>query len=112
MYQERLLSRRVLHFGHSELHWECLEDTACKCTRTSTVMSGSANSKRIREGYIPCIIGHRETTTKHSEDEYLVGLWRKMILQDLCWTGVRVEDKRGSGKDSDLESTCMVLGFC
>jgi hypothetical protein len=46
VYQERLLSRRVLHFGHSELRWECLEDTACECTRTSTVMNGNATSKR------------------------------------------------------------------
>jgi hypothetical protein len=29
--QERLLSPRVLHFGHAELLWECYEDFRCEC---------------------------------------------------------------------------------
>jgi hypothetical protein len=31
IFQERLLSSRVLHFGPQELSWECLEDSACQC---------------------------------------------------------------------------------
>jgi Heterokaryon incompatibility protein (HET) len=30
-YQERLLSRRILHFSNEELQWECRENTACDC---------------------------------------------------------------------------------
>lgn len=30
-FQERLLSRRVLHFSESELVWECRELSTCKC---------------------------------------------------------------------------------
>ncbi|KAK0709359.1 hypothetical protein B0T26DRAFT_600750, partial [Lasiosphaeria miniovina] len=30
VYQERLLSPRVLHFGAEELLWECMEETRCK----------------------------------------------------------------------------------
>jgi hypothetical protein len=29
--QERLLSPRILHFGHNELVWECMERLACEC---------------------------------------------------------------------------------
>jgi hypothetical protein len=30
-FQERLLSRRLLHFGHGELIWECMEGKTCEC---------------------------------------------------------------------------------
>ena len=33
-FQERLLSSRVLHFGHFELLWECAEATSCECLRS------------------------------------------------------------------------------
>jgi hypothetical protein len=31
IFQERLLSRRVLHFGFDEVFWECMELTDCQC---------------------------------------------------------------------------------
>lgn len=31
IFQERLLARRVLHFGPHELHWECMTESACQC---------------------------------------------------------------------------------
>lgn len=31
VYQERILSRRFLHFGPRELHWECHEEVNCQC---------------------------------------------------------------------------------
>jgi hypothetical protein len=31
VYQERLLSPRVVHFGPEELLWECLDTTTCEC---------------------------------------------------------------------------------
>jgi len=30
-FQERLLSKRLVHFGDEELHWECLSKTTCEC---------------------------------------------------------------------------------
>ena len=38
VYQERLLSHRILHFGSSELMWECRELTTCEglCPSNST----------------------------------------------------------------------------
>jgi hypothetical protein len=39
--QERLLSRRVLHFTPQELNWECLVETVCECSGTiSNVVEG------------------------------------------------------------------------
>ncbi|KAF2968414.1 hypothetical protein GQX73_g5177 [Xylaria multiplex] len=35
VFQERLLSHRVLHFGAQELYWECLETAACECSYIS-----------------------------------------------------------------------------
>jgi Heterokaryon incompatibility protein (HET) len=32
VYQERLLSPRVLHYGPFELFWECRTETTCECT--------------------------------------------------------------------------------
>ncbi|KAL7931563.1 heterokaryon incompatibility domain-containing protein [Trichoderma chlorosporum] len=32
IYQERLLSSRILHFGPQELSWECLKESSCQCT--------------------------------------------------------------------------------
>jgi hypothetical protein len=32
VFQERLLSKRFLCFGESEIQWECLEDVACSCS--------------------------------------------------------------------------------
>ncbi|PMD31506.1 HET-domain-containing protein [Hyaloscypha variabilis F] len=31
IYQERLLSKRVLHFGEGEIYWECMESAECEC---------------------------------------------------------------------------------
>lgn len=31
VYQERLLSRRILHFASDEMVWECAEDQTCEC---------------------------------------------------------------------------------
>lgn len=31
VYQERILSPRIVHFGHYELFWECMSDHKCEC---------------------------------------------------------------------------------
>lgn len=36
--QERLLSRRVLHFTPQELNWECMTETVCECSGTISVV--------------------------------------------------------------------------
>ncbi|KAN0092350.1 HET domain containing protein [Hyaloscypha variabilis] len=31
VYQERFLSKRVIHFGKGEIYWECMESAKCEC---------------------------------------------------------------------------------
>ena len=35
-FQERLLAKRILHVGQSELAWECIQTTACECQTEPT----------------------------------------------------------------------------
>jgi hypothetical protein len=39
VYQERLMSTRMLHFGPDELVWECREYSRCECTALDTQSS-------------------------------------------------------------------------
>jgi hypothetical protein len=50
VYQERLLSKRVLHFGKGEIYWECMESAECECglvTPSSTGISGDDSVSRF-----------------------------------------------------------------
>ena len=55
VYQERLLSPRVLHFGSAELLWECRERTNCECMPNKFYLNGNGDIyfKTSREA-IPC----------------------------------------------------------
>ncbi|KAK5653428.1 hypothetical protein OQA88_8913 [Cercophora sp. LCS_1] len=44
VFQERLLSRRTLHFGASEILWECRTDCFCECGRIAHGQSLSVRS--------------------------------------------------------------------
>lgn len=39
VFQERVLSRRILHFGPQELIWECMEEQACECSLIASASS-------------------------------------------------------------------------
>ncbi|KAK0642919.1 heterokaryon incompatibility protein-domain-containing protein [Cercophora newfieldiana] len=44
VFQERLLSRRTLHFGASEMLWECRTDCFCECSRIGDAHALSARN--------------------------------------------------------------------
>jgi hypothetical protein len=44
VYQERLLSPRMIHFATNELVWECLEESWCECSRPFE--QGAGNQQR------------------------------------------------------------------
>ncbi|KAF4462599.1 heterokaryon incompatibility [Fusarium albosuccineum] len=46
--QERLMSRRVLHFTTDELVWECNELTECECRRQSQALSRDLSAGRTK----------------------------------------------------------------
>jgi Heterokaryon incompatibility protein (HET) len=48
VYQERLLSRRILHFSNQELQWECRENSECDCGFTKpTEVDPKIDQQRI-----------------------------------------------------------------
>ncbi|GKT49696.1 uncharacterized protein ColSpa_09877 [Colletotrichum spaethianum] len=127
-FQERVLARRVLHFGSEQLGWECLEGFESEegvrlpyrlpCVNPDPEviayidkknkenqdlhheMDRPASSLRVwphllseygpREltnpaDKLPAISGVAKTFSKILDDEYLAGLWRKSLIEDLCW---------------------------
>lgn len=83
-FQERLLSRRILHFSESELVWECRELTTCECGGFGEQTSPAGafhQSIGIGEDERRDSAGHREqvqddiSTRRFQEDE-VDKLWK------------------------------------
>ncbi|OHW98972.1 heterokaryon incompatibility protein [Colletotrichum incanum] len=126
--QERVLARRVLHFGSEQMYWECLEGfeseegirLPCRlpCVNPdpeviSYVEKKSKENKDLHKEMdcsasslqawshllweygpreltnpadkLPAISGIAKTFSKVLDDEYLAGLWRKSLIEGLCW---------------------------
>jgi hypothetical protein len=65
VFQERLLSPRVLHFGRQELLWECAGLTTCECTFLEGVKKQQSLLKPLHTRGLE---GLRELDTKTSLD--------------------------------------------
>ncbi|KAF1968012.1 HET-domain-containing protein, partial [Bimuria novae-zelandiae CBS 107.79] len=50
--QERILAPRVLHFGQSELAWECPEMVACECQTVATSLDKESRYKAMRGDHL------------------------------------------------------------
>jgi hypothetical protein len=115
VFQERLISRRVVHFGHDELIWECMEDTTCECSALNGQSRGT-KSARYRAGKMPlaekslqmiwyklveeytrlsltfandraaAVQGLAEEMRQHRKSEYTFGIWHDSLLADLAWS--------------------------
>jgi hypothetical protein len=46
VFQERILSRRVLHYGPQELVWECMEGEECECGRVDEAVRPDSNTPK------------------------------------------------------------------
>ncbi|KAK3369420.1 heterokaryon incompatibility protein-domain-containing protein [Lasiosphaeria ovina] len=121
VFQERLLSRRYLHFGYDELYWECMENTLCEC-RDGVI--GEPLEIRSAGARIPDSAGRRSWQTIWHEivrdytyldltkmtdrpqailglvaemeqrrgSRYLYGLWSDTFLADLAWEVVPYDE--------------------
>lgn len=58
IFQERFLSRRVLHFGFEELTWECLECTTCQCRDQDTLHTSKSTAVTPANGLSMGHISH------------------------------------------------------
>ncbi|KAJ4861465.1 heterokaryon incompatibility protein (HET) domain-containing protein [Trichoderma breve] len=111
VYQEQLLSRRMLHFTQNELIWECFEETRCECgwydnnTRIfgardwykrspatkswSQVIKGYAKRPlTVTTDRLPALagIGKAIASAKdYDAAEYLCGFWEKELEETFFW---------------------------
>ena len=70
VYQERLLSPRVLHFGAAELIWECREASFCEC----------AQAQGQHSVFLEKLEYHGRKGGIYPSRDSLVGCWRKMVV--------------------------------
>lgn len=112
--QERLLSRRIVHYTASELVWECGSAMHCQCDRIAHVEESlkfslsqslrkcidspnlSAQWIRVVEEYseryltvesdrLPALSGLAKQFQSAGAGTYLAGLWSENLLQLLHW---------------------------
>jgi hypothetical protein len=88
VYQERLLSPRVLHFLRNEIMWECKELTACECHQETT--AERENSKHMHtqdmekiNRHLKAKKGGRKITVNDGEDlkSLLSSRWEEIVHQ-------------------------------
>jgi hypothetical protein len=110
-FQERLLSRRLLHFGPHEVVWKCEEASYCECgsisankslinatkknldvaaTWRKAVMEYSGKSLTYDKDRLPAIEGvardmQRRCAEKEVLERYLAGLWSEDLPLGLLW---------------------------
>jgi hypothetical protein len=103
--QERLLSPRVLHFGHAELLWECYEDFRCECNEG--VVEWSDYYPKLRHG---------RSLDKHIVDDR-PEIWRDIVQQftslDITKPGDRLPALQGIATQlfRELEPLKVVSGL-
>ena len=114
VYQERLLSSRVIHFGAHELSWECAESVNCECRASKsspleapkiahrkalTTANSSVAAKRWRavvseyttlqltrsSDRLVALSGIADDFKSCRSDRYLAGLWEGSLVLDLLW---------------------------
>lgn len=144
VYQERLLSPRMVHFGEDELVWECLASRRCECHATRSDQDGQWSMDnaaldlpklalyRLRVAVEPSIVPNiwrfmvmrftqldltfgtdklpalqgcaamhmaslatikvkqQQDRQQSSDLEYVAGLWRGSIFEDLLWHSQKV----------------------
>ena len=122
--QERVLSPRTLYFGKDELLWECLEATACQCVGPLEPLDSMKNrihlgsegrptaTRQLNGDWYQVIAEYTRLQLSHEGDvfpaisgvakhfrtmlksQYIAGLWRNNIFNDLCWFVLSSEDNK------------------
>lgn len=124
-FQERVLSRRIVHFASDQMYFECLgcfrsEDGLLQGARFhAAVETLTAGPDYYREQTaldrwhaILCTYGRREPTTPSDklpalsniarafqpllDDEYVAGFWKKSLVVSLCWRSLKCQPLRES----------------
>ncbi|KAK0733049.1 heterokaryon incompatibility protein-domain-containing protein [Lasiosphaeria miniovina] len=113
IFQERLLSPRLLHFGPDELIWECQETMQCECQHArglglskpghaKLLANGTADElalswRHLVEQYsvmrltrnsdkLPAFSGvAKQFSERRPGAKYLAGLWSASLVDDMLW---------------------------
>ena len=110
--QERILPRRTLHFTSTEIFWECHQKTACEtfpegfpaaisyrrygCSYLRKGLLTKSMWTSLVELYSEChlskssdklvaISGLARNIQLQTKEQYVAGLWREDLEQQLCW---------------------------
>ncbi|KAK8217999.1 heterokaryon incompatibility protein-domain-containing protein [Phyllosticta capitalensis] len=97
IFQERLLSRRTVHFTRSEMVWECRSHTFCECEDSSDTEEVSQLWWNCVQNYTQLMItkstdwphaiaGLASRVLPYLRSNYAAGLWEKTLPFDLLWS--------------------------
>jgi len=83
IFQERLLSPRVLHFGHAEVVWECFEALQCQCSRVTVPgfqkLDFMMGRKRLSDQWTVSSEFAGDMTGRKLSKEWMVDMWRRLV---------------------------------
>ncbi|KAN0094277.1 Heterokaryon incompatibility protein (HET) domain containing protein [Hyaloscypha variabilis] len=134
VYQELLLARRNIHFGASQLFWECDDRLACESypafvpktirqvklrsmaaapyeTWESIVSAYSKGELTYETDKLVAISGLASKVQDVVKDEYVAGLWRANLQKQLLWrTDQRYASRRPAAYVAPTWSWASVTG--
>lgn len=125
--QERILSRRIIHFAQHEFFWECQVSRRCECGEIGGII-GFDDAPTIREDFtnaikssdiekgshfwmsivmectrrgikypkdrLPALWGIAQRLQQAGFGEYLAGIWRSGLPEQVLWSVNQFEDGR------------------
>jgi len=124
VFQERMLSNRIVHFMRQELWWECRESLTCECRRKSHTeathifdmgqiarMNEFCSFDAIEGNWEHLVRIYTKKSLTYSSDifpalqglaklvspsmgKYLAGHWESTLTQSLCWHAMRTAQKK------------------
>ena len=111
VWQETLLSTRILHFTQSELIWECKSEVCAedginprglysirlpqqlmRCEKDpyngwhNLISTYSVRQLTYESDRLPALSGVAAKISAWIQSDYLAGLWKKNLPLDLCWS--------------------------
>jgi hypothetical protein len=79
IYQERLLSPRVIHFSHAEISWECYEDSNCQCGATPSALARGTHLSTPKMHHAKAL-GLKDDTSK-TNVSVMGRRWREIVSE-------------------------------
>ena len=91
--QERLLAKRIIHFGRNELVWECKQHLRCECAATFLTHGGASEEElAVRGGSLKTAFSHvlAEKAPQEDVDNTWLTILKEYTDSDLTVTSDRL----------------------